>query len=163
MNTSARLIMLLTLMVGVVMAAGGYFFLRQREAKLEEAMRNEVRAHALTLQIALEDFYRAGRLSDAKQMIDRLSDNPKIYGVALFDEGGRTVMVSDPLVADEISYPLEARRVIATGETVELLRTIGERPVFSIIMPIRVGAARRGAFEIAALIVRSSRHRQRSP
>jgi two-component system, NtrC family, sensor kinase len=149
MNTSARLIMLLTLMVGVVMAVGGYFFMRQREAKLEEAMRNEVRAHALTLQIALEDYYRAGRLADAKQMIDRLSDNTKIYGVALFDEGGRTVMVSDPLVADEINNPLEARRVIATGETVELVKTIGERPVFSIIMPIRVVAARRGAFEIA--------------
>jgi signal transduction histidine kinase len=141
--------MLLTLMVGMVMAAGGYFRMRQREAKLEAAMRNEVRAHANTLQIALEDYYRAGRLADAKQMIDRLSDNPKIYGVALFDEGGRAVMVSDPLVADEISYPLDAQQVIATGETVELVRTIGERPVFSIIMPIRVSAARHGAFEIA--------------
>ncbi len=149
MNTSTRLIVLLTLMVGVMMAAAGYFFVQQREAKLESAMRREVRAHALTLQIALEDHYRAGRTAEAQWLINRLSENTNIYGVVLFDEAGRVVMVSDPLVADEIRYPPEVRQVMATGETVEMVRRINGQPVFSILMPIRVGTAPRGALEIA--------------
>jgi signal transduction histidine kinase len=136
-------------MAGAVMIAAGYFTLRQREVVLQTAMHNEVRAHALTLQIALEDHYRAGRTKEAQQLIDGLSKNPKVYGVLLFDAGGRVAMVSDPLVAEEIRYPEEVRRVLATGETVEIARVINDQEVFSIIMPIRTGAARRDAFEIA--------------
>src|SRR5581483_7726126 len=108
MKTSTKLILLLTVMVGVVMAIGGYFILRQREVVLEKAMHNEVRAHAHTLQIALEGLYQADRTVE---------------------------MVSDPLVADEIRYPDEVRQVVATGVTVETIRRIRKQEVFSIIMP----------------------------
>ena len=149
MNTSTRLILLLTVMVGAVMMLAGYFILRQREAILMTAMHNEMRAHALTLQIALEDNYRAGRISDAQRLIDRLSENPKIYSVILFDVDGRVAMLSNPLTADEIRHPLELPRVMATGETIEVVRRNRGEEVFSIIMPIRVNAERRGAFEIS--------------
>jgi hypothetical protein len=130
---SARLILPLTVMAGAVMIAAGYFILRQREA----ALHNEVRAHALTLQIALEDHYRAGRTAEAQQLIDGLSENPKVYGVLLFDAEGRVAMVSNPLVAEEIRRPEEVSRVLATGETVEIVRAINDQEVFSIIMPMR--------------------------
>lgn len=148
MNTSTKLILLLTLAVGAVMTLAGYFILRQREAILTTAMHNEVRAHALTLQITLEDAYRAGRITDAQRLIDRLSENPKIYSVILFDETGRAAMFSDPLVANEIRQPPEVKRVIETGETAEVVRRLRDQDVFSIIMPLRVSAERRGAFEI---------------
>jgi hypothetical protein len=134
---SARLILPLTVMAGAVMLAAGYFILRQREAALQTAMHNEVRAHALTLQIALEDHYRAGRTAEAQQLIDGLSENPKVYGVLLFDAEGRVAMVSNPLVAEEIRRPEEVSRVLATGETVEIVRAINDQEVFSIIMPMR--------------------------
>src|SRR5215470_13781397 len=50
MSLSARLILLLTIAVGAVMALGGYFILRQREEILARALRNELHAHAVTLQ-----------------------------------------------------------------------------------------------------------------
>ena len=65
MSLSARLILLLTITVGVVMALAGYFILRQREEILARALRNELHAHAVTLQLTLEDSYRAGRIGDA--------------------------------------------------------------------------------------------------
>jgi signal transduction histidine kinase len=136
-------------MVGVVMVAAGYFRLRQREALLMMALHNEVHAHALTLQIALEDNYRAGRTTDAQRLINRLSENPKIYSVILFDEEGQVAMLSDPLVADEIRYPPEVQRVIATGETVEFVRPIKGQEVFSILMPIRVSSSLRAALEVS--------------
>lgn len=148
MNTSTKLIVLLTLVVGAVMTLTGYFILRQREAILVTAMHNEVRAHAVTLQITLEDAYRAGRITDAQRLINRLSENPKIDSVILFDETGRAVMLSDPLAADEIRQPPEVNQVIATSETTEVVRRLRGREVFSIIMPVRVSAERRGAFEI---------------
>jgi MFS superfamily sulfate permease-like transporter len=118
MKTSARLILILTIAVGVVMSAGGYFILRQREKALEEAMRSEVRAHAITLRIALERLYRVGKQTDAQELIDRMSDNQRIYGVVLFSNDGQVTMVSDELVADEIKFPSAlALCFIASAET----------------------------------------------
>ncbi|HET9529748.1 MAG TPA: ATP-binding protein [Blastocatellia bacterium] len=149
MKTSTRLILLLTVTVGAMMAVAGYFILREREATLREAMRDEVYAHARTLQIVLEDDFSAGRDADAQRLIDQLSDNPKIYGVVLFDAEGRVAMLSDPLIPDEIRYPEEVAQVISTGSVTEIEREISGLRVFSVIMPLRVGAIGYGAFEIA--------------
>jgi signal transduction histidine kinase len=148
MSTSTRLILLLTALVGTVMLIGGYLRLRQREAILVTAMHNEVRAHAHTLQISLEEEYSSNHPKGAQRLINRLIKNPKIYSVILFDEEGRAVMLSDPLIADEIRYPPEVRQVLASGETAEAVRDIGGQQVFSIIMPVQVSSTRRGAFEI---------------
>jgi two-component system NtrC family sensor kinase len=145
MRTGTKLILLLTVAVGTVMTLGGYYILRQREAILETAMRNEVRAHATTLRIALGDAYRGGRTSDAQRLINRLSENPKVYSVTLFDESGRSVMSSNPLAADEVRNPPQVQQVIATGQTAEI---DSNQDLFSLIIPINIGESRRGAFEI---------------
>lgn len=148
MSISTRLILLLMALVGIVMAAGGYYSLQQRQQMLESALHNEVRAHAGTLQLMLEEDFRAGRDRDAQQFINRLSQNPKIYSVILYDEQGQITMLSDPLVAAEIRFPPEVQQVLATGEPVEIKRRIGAQEVFSVLMPIRISETRRGAFEI---------------
>jgi two-component system, NtrC family, sensor kinase len=145
MRTGTKLILFLTVAVGAVMTLGGYYMLRQREAILEIAMRNEVRAHATTLRIALGDAYRGGRTSDAQRLINRLSENPKVYSITLFDETGRSVMSSNPLAADEVRNPPQVQQVIATGQTVEI---DSNQDLFSLIIPISIGESRRGAFEI---------------
>ena len=152
MSTSTRLILLLTALVGAVMVIGGYLRLRQREAILVTAMHNEVRAHAHTLQIALEEEYGSKAPQLAQRLINRLSKNPKIYSVILFDEEGRVAMLSDPLVANEIKYPPEVKQVLASGGTAEAVREIGGKQVFSIVMPIQTAPARRGAVEITQLM-----------
>jgi signal transduction histidine kinase len=149
MSLSARLILLLTIAVGAVMALGGYLILRQREEILARALRNELRAHALTLQLTLEDSYRAGRIGDAQRLIDHLSENPRVFSVILFDEKGRVAIFSNPLEAGKIFESPDAQRVIARGEPVEIVRRHGGSEVYSFIMPVRISAARRGAFEIS--------------
>jgi signal transduction histidine kinase len=149
MSLSARLILLLTIAVGVVMALGGYFILRQREDIHERAMRNELYAHAITLRLTLEDSYRAGRIGDAQRLIDHLSENPRVFSVILFDEEGRVAMYSNPLEAGKIVESPEARQVIATGEPIVITQRRSDSEVYSVIMPIRISAARRGAFEIS--------------
>ena len=55
MSLSTRLILLLTAAVGLVMVLAGFYLLRQRQEILARAWRNELNAHAVTLQLALED------------------------------------------------------------------------------------------------------------
>jgi two-component system, NtrC family, sensor kinase len=131
------------------MVLGGYFILRQREAIHERALRSELYAHAITLRLTLEDIYRAGRIGDAQRLIDRLSENPRIFGVILFDEEGHVAMFSNPLEADKIVESPEAKRVISAGTPVEIMQSRSGSEVYSVIMPVRISAARRGAFEIS--------------
>src|SRR5262245_16165380 len=149
MSLSARLILLLAITVGVIMVLGGYYGLRHREEIHARALRNELYAHAMTLRLTLEDIYRAGRIGDAQRLIDHLSENPKIFGVILFDEEGHVAMFSNPLEADKIFESSEARRVISTGAPVEIMQSRSGNEVYSVIMPVRISAARRGAFEIS--------------
>lgn len=161
MSLSTRLILLLSILVGAVMTLGGWYILRQRVAILETATQNELRAHALTLQIALGDAYRAGRMVDAQRLIDRLSQNPKIYSVILFDEQGEVAMFSNPEASKALGHPPELQRVLATGEVVELLQP---NEVFSVLMPINLGNGRRAAFQLsqpATLIAMDRRRAQR--
>lgn len=145
--------MILTFVVGIVMTVGGYFILRQREHALERAMRTEVRAHAVTLQIALEQLYRVGKQIEAQELIDRLSENQRVYGVVLFSKTGEVEMVSNPLVEEEIKHPPGVNRVLANGEVIEAFRMINDREVISVLMPIRIGDKPEGVFELALPMV----------
>jgi len=78
-----------------------------------------------------------------------LSENHRVFSVVLFDEKGRVAMFSNPLEAGNIVESPDAQRVIATGGPVEIVRRRGGSEVYSFIMPIRISAARRGAFEIS--------------
>lgn len=93
MSISTRLILFLTIAVIAVLSVTSYSNLRRREAGLNRAMRSEVVAHAHTLQIALEELIKGGRSADAEHLVDRLSDNPYLFRVTLFDETGRVLIL----------------------------------------------------------------------
>ena len=135
------------------MAAGGFYRLRQRESSLQRAMRNELRAQAGTLEIALENAYQAGRTEDAQQLIDSLSQNPKVYGVRIFDETGQ-VLASSPSMSKGGSGESDwlntvAKRVVTTNESVETIRHFNADEIFSLLLPLSLSGGRRGAFELA--------------
>jgi signal transduction histidine kinase len=149
MSTSTRLFLLLSLSVGLVMTAASLSVLRERERSLQEAMRREVRAHALTLRLALEETYAAGREQDAQKLIDRLRDNTRLYSVVLFDREGRATKISNALgEAEELRQPPELARVLTQREPSEFSRRIKDEDVFSIVMPLVVRGETRGALEV---------------
>jgi hypothetical protein len=138
MKLSARLILLLTLSVSVVMVAPSLITLRQREAALREAARDEARVHALTLKIALEEDYLTGRSLDAQRLINRLGENTGIYSMVLFGAAGEIVAISNTLAPEEFKYLNEAREVMASGKGIEIARTISGEDYFSMILPLQV-------------------------
>ncbi len=152
MKLSARLILLLTLSVSVVMVVASVITLRQREAALREAARDEARVHALTLKIALEEDYLTGRSLDAQRLINRLRENTGIYSVVLFDAAGEIVAISNTLAPEEFKYLNEAREAMASGKGIEIARSISGKDYFSMILPLQVKERRIGAIEIVQSI-----------
>jgi two-component system NtrC family sensor kinase len=149
MSINTKLVLLLTLAVGAVMLAGSFLSLRQREAALETALRDELRAHAVTLQIALEENYQNGRAGDAQRLIDRLRENSFVYGVLVFGANGELLALSQPAnTATDFRQPPELARVLQTGEAAEVVREIDGHKFLSIILPVRSDLKNNGAVEI---------------
>lgn len=148
MSINTKLVLLLTLTVGAVMLAASFLSLRQREAALESALRDELRAHAVTLSIALEENYRNGRINEAQILIDRMRENSRVYGVLLFDENGDLRSLSQPATIDDFRQPPELREVLRTGEPVEFVRAVERQKFLSIILPLKLPEEKRGAIEI---------------
>ena len=149
MSINTKLVLLLTVAVGAVMLVGSFLSLRQREAALETALRDELRAHAVTLQIALEENYQNGQISEAQRLIDRLRENSRVYGVLLFDENGDLRSSASQFeTQNDFEQQFELAAVLRTGEPVEFVREIKNHKFLSIILPLRIAAEKRGAIEI---------------
>ncbi|MEW6130656.1 MAG: ATP-binding protein [Acidobacteriota bacterium] len=158
MRTSTRLILLLTLTVSAVMVIATYLTSQNSARLLEDAARDEIRVHAITLQMALEEDYLSGGSLDAQRFINRLGSIEKIYCVILFDDQGEISMVSNSINSEQVKDPLEAQQAIATGKAFETVRQINNQTVFSIIAPLQVNEKRIGALEVAQPISFVNRH-----
>jgi len=152
MKLSARLILLLTFSVSIVMVVASLITLRQRETALLDAARDEARVHALTLKIALEEDYLTGRSLDAQRLINRLRENTGIYSAVLFDSAGEIIAISNTLAPEEFNYSNEAREVMASGNGVEIARSLSGEDYISMILPLQVQGRRIGAIEIVRSI-----------
>ena len=148
MSINTKLVLLLTLGVGAVMLIASFLSLRQREVALESTLRDELRAHAVTLQIALQENYQNRSIADAQRLIDLLRENSRVYGVFLFDENGDLRSLSQPVTAADFRQPPELKTVLETGEPVEFVRLVENRKFLSIILPLRQTPEKRGAVEI---------------
>src|SRR5215471_10362053 len=165
MKLSARLILLLTSSVSVVMVVASLITLRPREVALLDAARDEARVQAVALQIALEEDYLTGRSLDARRLINRLRENTGVYSVVLFDAEGEIIAISNSLASEEFKYLSEARQAMASGKTIEIGRSISGEDYYSIILPLQAQGRRVGAIEIVqpisfvkADIARARRH-----
>lgn len=148
MKLGTKLVILLAIIVSVVMIVASLITLKQREKSLDAAARNELRAHALTLRIALEEDYLSGRLLDAQRLINRLRENTELHNIILFDVQGNLTQISNQETLEQFRYQEQARRSIATGEFIEIERNFNNQVFLSIVMPLQVGEARIGALEV---------------
>ncbi len=139
MNITSKLIFLLTITVGAVMLFSSFLFLLQREAGLENALRDELRAHAITLQTALEENYSENRKAESQRLIDRLRRNTKVYSVTLIDEKRNIVKSSHPETKKAFRTPSDMKDVFTEGKTIEFNYQAEDRKFISFILPIRIG------------------------
>jgi two-component system, NtrC family, sensor kinase len=148
MSIGTKLILLLTVTVGAAMLLTSFLSLRQREAAMQNALRDELRAHSITLRIALEENYSNGQIGEARALIDRLRENSRVYAVLLFDERGNLLTLSQPGTNEVFLAPPELQAVLQTGEMREFVRAVEGQEYLSVITPLKFAADRRGALEI---------------
>jgi two-component system, NtrC family, sensor kinase len=150
MRLTTRLLVPLLFTVAVVMAAYGLWALQQRETTLADEARRETEAYATALGLALEAAYRDPDRRDVEPIINRISVEPKIYGVIVYGRAAEILWVSRPLQGGiEPAPAVDLHRVIATGEPAFVERWVGPKRVYASVRPIHApGGGVVGAFEV---------------
>lgn len=148
MRIGVRLILLLTLSVNILMLIATFFILRQLEVNLTAAAQGEIRAHANTLRLALEEACQSGNRDQAQRLIRRINENSNVYGAILFDAAGKIETSSVNLGASELPSTEIISKVATERRPQEITRQIHDQEMFSVIAPIQNGPSLAGMFEI---------------
>lgn len=134
------------------MLGAGLLSLRQYEISLENALRNDLQAHAVTLRIALEeeleDDFARGNLEDTQNLIDRLRANTEIYAVLLFDKNENLIAQSAPLKEESLRNPPELREVLQTNRSTNIVRYADQKKFASTISPVQINGETIGVVEL---------------
>jgi signal transduction histidine kinase len=148
--------------VSAVMTLAAGWSLAERQRTLVADGRRETRAYAVALGLALEPAFRDPDRTDVQQLIDRISREPKIYGVLVYDAAGRPLFASAPVRLADSLPSARVRAVVASGSETAMRRRIGEREVYALLRPVLDGRDRVvGAFEVAQPLSFIARERVR--
>jgi signal transduction histidine kinase len=119
-----------------VMLLFALWALRQREVSMTEHAQRVTNAYAIALSLALEAGFRAGSDDEVQEAIDRISREPAIFGVIIYNPDTQVLFTSQP-VGDIETAPLGAvRRVIGTLQPTSFTREIRGKRVYSIVRPL---------------------------
>jgi signal transduction histidine kinase len=124
------------------MLISSILFLLEREEGLKNALRGELKAHAITLQTALEENFDREINIKSQSLIDRLRENSQVYSVTLLDENGQIVKSSHPETKKTFKKPDNLSEVFKTGKVIEFNYQTGERNFISIVLPVRKNRVR---------------------
>lgn len=149
MRLGTRLLLPLIATVVAVMALSGWWAQRQREARMTELARRETNAYAVALGLAMDDAARSGSQADLQRLIDRISREPTIYGVVVYDTAARVLLVSETVNALQTAPVRSVEKVLRTGEREVLLRDLEGERVYSVVRPLMRNDTIVGAVEVA--------------
>lgn len=149
MRLGTRLLLPLLVTVGAVMALGAWWSQRQREVTMMAEARQETNAYAVALGLALEAAARSGSDEDLQRLIDRISQEPTIYGVVVYDTAARVRLVSQTVDTLRTAPLQSVQKVLASGEREVLLRDLEGERMYSVVRALRQDGRIVGAFEVA--------------
>ncbi len=161
MRLGTRLLLPLLATVVAVMAFGTWQSQRQREKTLTEEARRETNAYAVALGLALEAAARSGSDPEMQAIIDRITQEPTIYGVVVYDSAARVRLVSQTVDTLRTAPLQSVLTVLSTGSGEVLLRDFEGERVYSVVRPLRQADEIVGAIEVAqtlAFVEAEKRH-----
>jgi two-component system, NtrC family, sensor kinase len=136
MRLSTRLLLPLLATVAAVMLLFALWALRQREASMTAEAQRVTNAYATALSLVLEAAFRDGSSEDVQRAIDRISDEPTIFGVIVYSADSHVLFTSEPVGTIEWGPVAAVRRVTATREPTSFTREIRGMRVYSIVRPL---------------------------
>jgi two-component system, NtrC family, sensor kinase len=164
MRLTTRLLLPLLATVAVVMLLFAIWALRQREASMTAEAQRVTNAYATALGLSLEAAFRAGSHEDVQAAIDRISNEPTIFGVIVYGADTTVLFTSQPVGTIEMAPLGAVRRVLSTEQPTDFTRDIRGESVYSIMRPL-LGADGRitGVMEVVQPweFVQAEKHRTR--
>ncbi len=153
MTTSTKLMLWLMVAVSVVMALVGVVLLQLRTNALEQYALDLVRAHARTLQIAIEERHSTNADVELKPLLERLvRENQAIANIILYDARGE-MLTAAPSGLNEAQLDVQAaRQAMATRHEIKINRRIANQEVISLILPETASDSPFGAIEISVAV-----------
>lgn len=150
MRLSTRLLLPLLATVVTVMGVYAAWSLRQRETTLAAQDRREARAYATALELALEATFRDPERSNVQETIDRISREPNIYGVVIYNRVGSPLYLAGPLDGAGGADLDRIRSAMEAADTTSFERVAGEgERVYSVVRSLRGPDGQVvGAFEV---------------
>jgi two-component system, NtrC family, sensor kinase len=136
MRLTTRLLLPLLATVAVVMLLFASWALRQREASMTGEAQRVTNAYATALSVALEAGFRSGSGDDVQAAIDRISNEPAIFGVIVYSPEAHVLFSSQPMGTIETGPVAAVRRVVATRQPASFTREIRGQRVYSIVRPL---------------------------
>ena len=153
MTTSAKLVFWLMTAVSLVMALVGVVLLQLRTSALEQDALDLVRAHARTLQIAIEERHSKNADIELKPLLERLvRENAAIANIILYDARGE-MLTAAPVGLNAAQLDGQAaRQAMATRREIKISRRIANQDVISLILPEITDDSPFGAIEISVAV-----------
>lgn len=149
MRLSTRLLLPLLATVVVVMIGYGIWAQVQREDTLVAESEREIRAYATTLALAVERALPDPGLGDVQDIIDRLTREPTVYGVLVYDTSGAVAYSATAIGRPEPAADSILARV-RSGETATVRRALDGEPVLGVLRPLVSSDGRAaGVLEVA--------------
>lgn len=137
MKIGTRLLLPLLLAVVAVMGLFAAWAIQQRQETLATETHAEVRAYAIALGIAFESALRDPARGDIQAIIDRISGQPSVYGIRVYDREGNALFTSAAMEAAALDRSRRLERVLSGGERVERSAVLAGEPVYAVVQPIR--------------------------
>lgn len=144
MRISTRLLLPLISLLTIVMLLVGAWLVRARERRLISESVSETRAYATALAIALENI----RTDDLDRIIQRVSAEPRIYGLLLYDAEGRVLAAAAPVDPRSGLPAVYVTAQLRRATPITLQRVIGEDRFLSVLRPLRHDNTIDGALEV---------------
>jgi two-component system, NtrC family, sensor kinase len=136
MRITTRLLLPLLATVAMVMMAFAAWALHQREVATTAEAERETNAYATALGLAIEAAFRAGSDEDVQTAIDRISNEPTIYGVIVYGRDTEVLFTSQPVGVIENAPLAAVRAVLSSRQPRRFTREIEGERAYSVVRPL---------------------------
>ena len=137
MRLSTRLLLSTIPVVVIVMIAFGAWFIVERQRLVVPEVRQQTRAYARAMDIAFEYGLHEVDSTRIRSFLNRMSTDPRVFGVMVYDTSGFVRYRSSGLDIVEPAPDSLLRRVLLGQDEVSFERFVDGRRMFAVLRGIR--------------------------
>lgn len=137
MRLASRLQAAILPLVVLVLAGFGVFVALEQETSLVPEVQQQTRAYARAVDIAFEYGMREFDAERIRGFLNRMTADPRVYGVAVYGADGTVRFTSDSLPAGALAPDSVVRRLLGGVEEASYEQLVDERRLYTVLRAMR--------------------------